>query len=380
MSCTFGIKIKGMKRRKKDPYSSWARKIIHIDMDAFYAAIEQRDRPELRGKPVVVGGNPYGRGVVSTASYEARKYGIHSAMPAYQAKKLCPQAIFVRPHFEKYHAVSNEIMSIFEQHTDFVEAASLDEAYLDVTQHKLGLTDPKMIASLIKQNIRAVTRVTASAGVSTNLFLAKVASDFQKPDGLTVVGPTEIADFLKDLPIRKIPGVGPVAEKELHKLDIRTCGQLAGASRLKLMQCFGKWGAVLHERSRGIDHRRVEPEGVARQNSTEETFVRDITDLRMMKAKLMEYAGEVFNHVKKDGFAGRTAVLKVKYHDFTQITRSHTFKADIRSADQLYEEACHLLTTRTLAGKKPIRLLGIGISGLGERSKIPDDLFTLTEK
>ncbi len=243
----------------KRSFASWPRKIIHIDMDAFFAAVEQRDRPDLKGKPVIVGGDPNSRGVVSTASYEARKFGVHSAMASSRAKKLCPQGVFVRPHFEKYTEASRAIMTILKQHTDLMEVVSVDEAYLDVTRHKLGIQDPVMAASLIKQTIQAVTHLTASAGVAPNFFLAKIASDFKKPDGLTVVAPEEIPDFLENLPVRKIPGVGPVTEKELHALGFKTCGELALAKKTFLISHFGKTGYFLYERAHGRDSREIEP-------------------------------------------------------------------------------------------------------------------------
>lgn len=344
----------------------WPRKIIHIDMDAFFAAIEQRDNPALKGKPVIVGGDPQSRGVVSTASYEARKFGVHSAMASATAKKLCPQGIFLRPNFEKYAATSRKIMSILRQHTDLMEQASLDEAYLDVTQHKLGLEDPVMIAKLIKQNILAVTHLTASAGVAPNLFLAKVASDYQKPDGLTVIRPEQVADFLHPLPVRKIPGVGPVTESSLKALGIQTCGDLAALSKSMLMKRFGKTGIFLYERAHGRDGRQVEPDLPSKQYSSEETFAKDILDKAFLKAKLKELSDDIFEGLQRQGRMGRTIVLKLKYHDFESITRSRTLARQPASAKEVFETACELMDKKTLAGKKPVRLIGIGISGLDE--------------
>lgn len=342
----------------------WPKKIIHIDMDAFFASVEQRDHPEYHGKPIVVGGNPYGRGVVSTASYEARKFGIHSAMPASQARRLCPEAIFLRPDFEKYQAESEKIMSILRQYTDLVEPVSLDEAYLDVTRNRLGIQDPVMIASLIKQNIFAVTKLTASAGVAPNMFLAKVASDFKKPDGLTVIRPEEVKDFLINLPVRKIPGVGPVTEAELAKYDIHTCGGLAVADLSFLSEKFGKIGLFLHQRALGMDEREAEPESEPKQYSCEETFEKDTLDVRWLKEKLRSYAEDIFLGLKEGGRMGKTVVLKVKYFDFEQITRSHTLDHEPSNADEVYQWAGDLLEKKTLAGKKAIRLLGLGITGL----------------
>jgi DNA polymerase-4 len=340
------------------------RKIIHIDMDAFYAAIEQRDNPELRGKPVVVGGDPNSRSVVSTASYEARKFGIRSAMPTAHAKKLCPHAIFVHPNFRKYQEASVSIMNILRQHTDLVEPASLDEAYLDVTRHKLGIQDPVMIASLIKQNIYAVTHLTASAGVAPNLFLAKVASDMNKPDGLTVVREEDIPDFLENLSVRKIPGVGPVMEEELKKRGILTCGQLASVKKDVLVRNFGKTGLFLYERARGRDSRQVEPDTLSKQYSREETFDKDTKDKGFLKEKLREIADDIFQGLRREERMGRTVVLKVKYHDFELITRSKTLAAAPATSREIYETACDLLEGKTLAGTKAVRLIGLGISGL----------------
>ncbi len=347
----------------------WQKKIIHIDMDAFFAAIEQRDNPEYRGKALIVGGDPFGRGVVSTASYEARKFGVRSAMPAAQARKLCPHGIFVRPHFEKYSLASRTIMAILRQHTDLVEPVSIDEAYLDVTKHRFGVEDPVMVASLIKQNIFAVTQLTASAGVAPNLFLAKIASGFKKPDGLTVVKPNEVENFLENLPVREIPGVGPVSEKELHGLGIKTCGELALKKKEFLMQHFGKWGYSLYERAHGRDDREVEPNTPAKQCSEEETFSSDVMDKKFLKMKLQEFARDIFEDLKGQGQKGRTVVLKVKYHDFEQITRSRTLPY-YPSVDDIYKTAAELLDAKTEAGKKPVRLVGLGISGLLEETEL----------
>ncbi|MFZ5802414.1 MAG: DNA polymerase IV [Candidatus Omnitrophota bacterium] len=356
--------------------AAWSRKIMHVDMDAFFAAVEQEDRPEYRGKPVVVGGSPESRGVVSTASYEARRYGIHSAMPSAQAKRLCPNAIFLRPRFQRYEEISRTVMAILKQHTDLVEPASLDEAYLDVTRHKLGIEDPVMIASTIKQTIRAVTRLTASAGVAPNKFLAKIASDIKKPDGLTVVRPGEEIVFLEPLPVRKIPGVGPVTEKDLAKLGVWTCGDLQRVGEAKLREVFGKSGYALYRCSLGLDESPVDPFWEPKQYSVEETFEKDTRDRDWMEALLEKFAHQVMEGVEADTKTGRTVVLKVKYHDFEQITRSKTLPKPVQGWEELYQIACRLLRTKTRAGEKPVRLLGLGLSGLkkeeGSRSREPD--------
>lgn len=355
--------------------ADWPRKIIHVDMDAFFAAVEQQDRPELRGKPVIVGGEPGGRGVVSTASYEARAFGVRSAMPALQAVKLCPQGIFVRPRFDRYSEVSARVMAILHQHTDLVEPVSLDEAYLDVTRHKLKCADPVRAAQMIRQSIRAVTGLTASAGVSVNCFVAKIASDQNKPDGLTVIGPDDVQRFLSDLPVRKMPGIGPVSEKRLTGLGIKTCGDLAAAGRERLFDVFGKSGIEIWERANGRDDRPVEPAGMPRQHSSEETFRTDVVDVERLKLKLREFSDVVSDGLKEEGLTGRTIVLKIKYHDFQQITRSQTLSASVKGAEDLYRVACRLLAEKTEAGKRPVRLLGLGVSGLQERGSIQEDLF-----
>lgn len=338
-------------------------------MDAFFAAVEQRDHPELRGKPVIIGGNPRSRSVVSTCSYEARKFGVHSAMPTAQAKRLCPQGIFLHPDFEKYSRASKQVMSIFHTYTSLVEQVSLDEAYLDVTENLLHLEDPVTLAKLIKQHIFAVTRLTSSAGVAPTLFLAKIASDMKKPDGLTVVLPDKILDFLKDLPLRKMPGVGPKTEEILKKMGFETCSDLWRADARVLCEKLGKWGLELYHRVRGEETRDVNPYWERTQLSEEETFERDVTDIPWLKRKLAQFAEHVFRDLQEEGRTGRTVVLKVKYHDFEQITRSRSLPQPPEDWDQLYEIARDLLTTRTLAGKKPIRLLGLGISGLKSKKE-----------
>jgi DNA polymerase-4 len=345
------------------PFSGF-KKFIHIDMDAFFAAVEQRDRPELKGKPVIVGGNPQSRSVVSTCSYEARKFGIHSAMPTAQAKRLCPQGVFLYPDFEKYSAASRSIMSIFHTYTPLVEQVSLDEAYLDVTENKLHLEDPVKLAGLIKQHIFAVTKLTASAGVATAMFLAKIASDMKKPDGLTVVFPDKVLEFLKDLPVRKIPGVGPRTEEILHGMTLHTCGDIWDVKPKDLTAKLGKWGLELFHKARGEENREVNPHWERTQLSAEETFPKDITDIPKLKQKLAQLSDHVFYDLEKEGRTGRTVVLKVKYHDFEQITRSKTLVAPPQDGHVLYEIACDLLKKKTLAGRKPIRLLGLGVSGL----------------
>lgn len=340
-------------------------------MDAFFAAVEQRDHPEYRGKPVIVGGDPRSRSVVSTCSYEARVFGIHSAMPTAQAKRLCPQGIFVHPHFEKYSEASRTVMSILRTYTPLVEQVSMDEAYLDVTENLLKLEDPVALAGLIKQHIFAVTRLTASAGVAPNMFLAKIASDMKKPNGLTEVPPDKVLEFLKDLPVRKLPGVGPKTEAILGRMKLKTCGDLWGVEVRPLYEKLGKWGKGLYRMARGEDDREVNPHWERTQLSAEETFPRDMTEISWLRGKLAELAAHVFHDLQQEGRAGRTVVLKVKYHDFEQITRSQTLSAPPQDWQTIHEIACDLLGKKTSAGKKAIRLLGLGISGLTSKEAQP---------
>ena len=336
------------------------RKFIHIDMDAFFAAVEQRDHPEYRGKPVIVGGDPKSRSVVSTCSYEARVFGIHSAMPTAQAKRLCPQGIFVHPHFEKYSEASRTIMSILRTYTPLVEQISLDEAYLDVTENLLRLEDPVALAKLLKQHIFAVTHLTASAGVAPNMFLAKIASDMKKPDGLTVVPPDKVLEFLEDLPVRKLPGVGPKTEAILERMKLKTCGDLWGVGARQLSEKLGKWGAGLYRMAQGKDDREVNPYWERTQLSAEETFSKDITDIAWLQGKLAELAAHVFHELQEEGRAGRTVVLKVKYHDFEQVTRSKTLSAPPRDWQIIHEIACDLLEKRQRPGERRSACWGSG--------------------
>lgn len=346
------------------------RKIIHLDMDAFYAAVEQRDRPELKGKPVIVGGSPESRGVVSTASYEARKFGVHSAQPAHLAKKLCPQGIFLRPNFEKYETASRQIRRVMRNYTDEIQPVSLDEAYLDVTKNKLHIKNPVELAKLMKQNIFALTRLTASAGIAPNKFLAKIASDMRKPDGLVTVYPEDALSFLEPLAVRKIPGVGPVTETKLHQLGIQTCGDLLSKSRGELTEHFGKFGLDLYDMARGRDDSPVIVYAPPQQIGSEETFEKDLNDIKIMERHLRDIAEIVDARLREEGLQGRTVTLKVKHSDFTQITRSVTLPQKVRGADEIAENAISLLRSKTDAGSNPgrkkVRLLGISVSHFEE--------------
>lgn len=373
------LKRKFSNKKKVDPFVSWKRKIIHVDMDAFFASIEQRNRPHLKGEPVVVGGDPKSRGVVSAASYEARKFGIRSAMPSYQAFKKCPEAIFIKPDIECYRAVSSSIMKIFSQHTDLVEPISLDEAYLDVSSHKLGLIDPVMIAKMIKDSIFAKTALTASAGIAPNMFLAKVASNHNKPDGLTVIHLQDAESFLADLPVRIIPGIGPVAEKKLATLNIQTCADLTGMDRSKGIRFFGKIGPKLIDMARGVDDRKVEANLDQKQISSEVTFEQDLIDLEAISKAIENLCREVTEAMAVKGIQGKTMTLKVKYSNFQVINRSFTTDRCVWTLEECCTIAKKLLKDKTEAGQRPVRLIGIGFSNFQELTKQhpPEDLFEL---
>lgn len=333
-------------------------------MDAFFASVEQRNHPEYKGKPLVVGGRPDSRGVVSTCSYEARKYGIHSAMPSAQAYKLCPHAIFVCDHnFSDYKEVSVQIREIFHEYTDLVEPLSLDEAYLDVTENKTGNPSATLIAQEIRVKIRERTGLTASAGVSYNKFIAKVASDFKKPDGITVVTPDEALDFISRLPIRKFWGVGKVTEKRMKELGIETGADLQKFELYELIELFGKSGPYFYNVARGIDNRTVQPDHIRKSIGRETTLKRDITDMGEVYRILKEIADDIEKTMIHYKAKAQTATLKVKYHDFKNTTRSVTSDSLFFSSVEIMNRIWSLIP-KTDAGKKPLRLLGISLSAL----------------
>lgn len=339
------------------------RKIIHIDMDAFFASVEQRDNPEYRGLPLIVGGDPQGRGVVAACSYEARRFGIHSAMPCSRAYRLCPQAIFVRPRFDAYKAVSRQIQAIFNEYTPLVEPLSLDEAYLDVTDCRQCAGSATLIAQEIKRRILAQTGLTASAGVSYNKFLAKTASDVNKPDGLFVILPEQGADFVAELDIGRFYGVGPVTEARMRELGINSGADLRDRSLPELEQAFGKAGHYYHQIARGIDHRSVEPDRPRKSIGAENTFAQDLTDLPAMRVELDSLADQVARLLQARQLAARRVTLKVKYNDFRINTRSQTCPLALSRAAAIAEIAGDLLG-RTEAGRQPVRLLGVSVAAL----------------
>ena len=335
-------------------------------MDAFYASVEQRDNPEYRGKPIVVGGPPEGRGgVVSTASYEARKFGIRSAMPSKKAKELCPDAIFVYPRFEAYKEASRKIREIFQRYTDLIEPLSLDEAFLDVTEDKLGIGSAMEIATQIKQAIKDETGLTASAGVSSSKFVAKICSDLQKPDGLTFIGPSKIEAFMEKLPVERFFGVGKVTADRMKKMGLHTGADLKAMTEQDLIHFFGKAGRFFYKIVRGIDNREVQPHREHKSMGAEDTFSYDLTELEEMNEKLGKIANTVCKRLEKYNLKGRTITLKIKYHDFKQITRNQSFDKLLNDYDTIVTTAKQLLINTDLNNKK-IRLLGISLSNFIE--------------
>ena len=344
------------------------RKIIHIDMDAFYASVEQRDRPEFKGKPVIVGGDPKSRGVVATCSYEARKFGIHSAMPSVTAYRLCPNAVFIRPRFDVYREVSSQLREIFCEYTDLVEPLSLDEAFLDVTQNYKGMPSATLIAQEIKRKVYDRTGgLTSSAGVSFNKFLAKVASDINKPDGITVITPEMADEFIDKLPIRKFFGVGKVTEEKMLNIGIKTGADLKKYKKEQLIQIFGKSGNYFYDIAHGLDDRPVEPNRIRKSIGKETTFSEDIDDTDHIIEILEDIAAKLENSLIKKDAKGRTITLKMKYFDFQSITRSITIDEPADSASVIMKYVRPLLS-KTEAGEKKVRLLGISISNFDDQA------------
>jgi len=350
------------------------RKIIHVDMDAFFASVEQRDHPELRGKPVAVGGSG-GRGVVAAASYEARAFGVRSAMPSITAQRLCPDLVFVKHRFEAYKEASRQIRRIFEHHTPLVEPLSLDEAYLDVTEDRLGIGSATRIAQLIRQEIRAKTQLTASAGVSYNKFLAKLASDQNKPDGLCVIRPGEGAAFVAGLPIRRFHGIGPKAEAKMKRLGIETGADLAEKDIAFLRAHFRSMGDYLYRAARGIDLRPVRAHRIRKSVGGERTFSEDIASEERLRETLENTVNIVWDRVEKAGdegqrVRGRTITLKLKFNDFRIMTRARTAPHWIERKDEFARLARELLT-EALPLPRPIRLMGLTLSSL-DRDEEPE--------
>ncbi|WP_138431275.1 DNA polymerase IV [Fodinibius saliphilus] len=344
------------------------RKIIHIDMDAFYASVEQRDFPEYRGKPVIVGGSPEGRGVVAAASYEVRKFGVHSAMPAAKAVRLCPHAIFVKPRFEVYREVSKQVREIFFEYTDLVEPLSLDEAYLDVTENHINLPSATLIAKKIRKRIKEKTRLTASAGVAPNKFLAKIASDLNKPDGLAVILPEDAEDFLEKLEIGEFHGIGDATEAKMKSVGINNGHDLKKWSEIELVNTFGKTGRHYYRIVRGIDRREVKKDRIRKSIGKERTFTEDIEDMGWIQNFLRELASKISQRMTEKKTAGKTVTLKVRYDDFETISRSTSFNHYIHKPKDIADTAISLLD-ETEVGERKVRLLGITLSNLNLSEK-----------
>jgi DNA polymerase-4 len=341
------------------------RKIIHVDMDAFYASVEQRDAPQLRGKPVIVAwrGN---RSVVCAASYEARQFGVRSAMPAIRAQRLCPYAVFLPPDFPRYRAVSRQVREIFMRHSDLIEPLSLDEAYLDVTENKTGLPTATLVARTIREQIREELNLTASAGVAPNKFLAKIASDWRKPDGLFVIQPEEVDSFLLSLPVGRLPGVGKVMEEKLKSFDVQVVGDLRTIELATLESRFGRYGVRLYELARGVDKTEVIPDRPTQSISSEDTFERDVL-LTEMEPMIRRLAQHTWAASREESRIARTVVLKLKTSDFKILTRSHTPSSSPSSCEELTSIALSLRDRVGLKAGQRFRLVGVGLSNFRDR-------------
>ncbi|WP_109487631.1 DNA polymerase IV [Occallatibacter savannae] len=349
------------------------RKIIHVDMDAFYASVEQRDDPHLRGKPVVVAWRGK-RSVVCAASYEARKFGVRSAMPAVQAERLCPDAVFVPPDFTRYRTVSRAVREIFLRHTDLVEPLSLDEAYLDVTENKSNLGSATEVAQTIRRQIRDEQNLTASAGVAPNKFLAKIASDWRKPDGLFVIKPADVLDLLTPLAVERIPGVGKVTARRLAQINIRTVGDIRALDLAELNRHFGRYGTRLNELASGIDNNPVEPNRPTQSISAEDTFETDVL-LRETEPIIRRLAEKVWNASRKETRIPRTVVLKLKTAQFSILTRSLTPPVTPSSCEELIDTALALLAKVGRDPNQRYRLVGVGLSNFRDPAQSPNPLL-----
>lgn len=339
------------------------RRILHCDMDCFYAAVHMRDDPSLRGLPVIIGGDPTGRGVVAAASYEVRRFGVHSAMPAAEARRRCPQAVFIRPDFPRYRRESDAIFAIFRELTPVVQAVSIDEAYLDVSDHFGAHGSATAVAREVRRRVREERGLTVSVGVGPNKLVAKIASDHGKPDGLVVVRPSQVEDFLAPLPVRRLHGVGPATERALGEVGIATVADLRRFSAEALAARFGRHGGVLHAFAHGVDRRPVETHSVRKSLGTENTYRHDLTRLAEMEEEVRRMAAEVCAALERREMTARTVTLKVRYGDFTTVTRSRTLAAPTADAATVAAHAADLLA-HTEAPRRPVRLLGVTASNL----------------
>jgi len=359
--------------RTPDPGNSTVRRILHIDMDAFYASVEQRDKPELRGLPIAVGGSPDQRGVVAAASYEARVFGVRSAMPMARAVRLCPSLVIVRPDFQRYRAASQTVFGIFRRVTPLVEPLSLDEAYLDVTENVWGETLGQTVALRIKKEIKSATSLTASAGVAPNKFLAKIASGWKKPDGLTVIAPERVETFLQKLPVDALWGVGPVTAQRLRDRGIERLVDVRTASSKILQDAVGSNADWLRRLAEGIDDRLVEPNQPAKSSGTENTFAEDLTDGGEIRKEIDEMARGGAAWLERKMLFCRTVTIKVRYSDFTTITRSHSSDPPTRDANDIASRAIALVD-KTEAGYRPVRLLGVSVHNLVDPSEKREEI------
>lgn len=338
--------------------------ILHLDMDAFFASVEQTDNPQLKGKPVIIGGEA--RGVVATASYEARKYGIHSAMPTATARKLCPHGIFLHGRHRRYAEISARVMAALRQFSPVVQAASIDEAYLDISGLRHIYVSPLEAARDIKKCVAETTGgLTCSIGIAPIKFLAKICSDVNKPNGIFILGSVDVEGFLRDLPIERLPGVGKSMSASLHSFGISRVGQIRALSREFMVERYGKWGAALHDRANGIDERKVHENEPAKSESAECTFERDIWDKQVLREALLAHAERVGARLRKNGYAGRSITLKIKFADFRTITRTRTLAMRTNATQTIYEVGRILLDVERLP--KPVRLIGLGVSGFDFR-------------
>ena len=339
------------------------RKILHIDMDAFYASVEQRDNPTLRGRPVAVGGDPTTRGVVAAASYEARTFGVRSAIPMSRAVRLCPSLVIVRPDFQKYRAVSQQVFALYREVTPLVEPLSLDEAYLDVTENSWGETLGVTVAKRLKTAIQDTTRLTASAGVAPNKFLAKIASGWKKPDGLTVVAPERVETFLKGLPVEALWGVGPVTAAKLRAHGIEKLTDVRARSLAELEAMVGSLAPWLIDLAHGRDNRKVEPNRPSKSSSSERTYASDLSGMSEIRQEIGKMARDVATWLQTRAITARTVTIKVRYDDFTTVTRSHSTPQMTDNLEAIATRALALLA-KTEAGARPVRLLGVGVHNL----------------
>ncbi len=354
--------------------------ILHCDMDAFYASVEERDNPSLVGKPVIVGGTAEGRGVVAAANYVARNFGVHSAMAAARAQRLCPHAVFIKPRIDYYATVSQQIRDIFEQYTPLVEPLSLDEAFLDVTGSESLFGSAVEIGRQIKQRIRAELKLVASVGVAPNKFVAKIASDLQKPDGFVMVAPDQMQAFLDPLPVGRLWGVGKVTGQVFERFSIRKIAQLRQVPLETLNQWFGSSGEHYWQLAHGIDHRLVVPDREAKSISNENTFAEDIADMEVLRAWLVDLVEQVARRLRRHDLKGRTVELKVRFADFTTISRSMTLAGPTNITQELLGAGLELLTQRLPPRHLPIRLLGFGVQKLDDSGRTQQQLFDQPER